>query len=290
MGSQVLHLQDPVHCLTNCSGLLDKPQPHAAIVWLDLTGALREAEIPDCLSPVSHTGATKRIRCHSSRVGLIPGAFHLGCDERFTSTARLENALCLSSPAVCVMPAMTEVTASDVVERSIPDALLGRRALERLDLLLLTVESLDLNGGEAMLWATRQLGFETIFPNRVELWKRRCHNPLRRSTRRGQLSAVETEALIRILCAMADRLYPMLHQLLSSKEPPDLTRQRWGLVHQRLRDLIEERMNLRRGAIQRFLGSEPEGPLLRQLVLTLALSAGPGGVDRLRASLLDPTP
>ena len=100
MGSQVLHLQDPVHCLTNCSGLLDKPQPHAAIVWLGLTGALREAETPDCLSPVSHTGATERIQCHSSRVGLIPGAFHLGCDERFTSTARLENALCLSSSAV----------------------------------------------------------------------------------------------------------------------------------------------------------------------------------------------
>ena len=185
---------------------------------------------------------------------------------------------------------MTDVTAAAAPDPSITEAVLGRRALERLDLLLLTVESLDLNGGEAMLWATRQLGFETIFPNRVELWKRRCHNPLRRSTRRGQLSAVETEALIRILCVMADRLYPMLHQLLSSKEPPELTRQRWELVHQRLRDLIEERMNLRRGAIQRFLGSESEGPLQRQLVFTLALAAGPGGVDRLRASLLDPTP
>ena len=185
---------------------------------------------------------------------------------------------------------MTDVTAPAAPDPSIPEALLGRRALERLDLLLLTVESLDLNGGEAMLWATRQLGLETIFPNRVELWKRRCHNPLRRSTRRGQLSAVETEALIRILCVMADRLYPMLHQLLSSREPEDLTRQRWGLVHQRLRDLIEERMNPRRGAIQRFLVSEPEGPMQRQLVLTLALAAGPGGVDRLRASLLDPTP
>ena len=122
---------------------------------------------------------------------------------------------------------MTDVTAEAAQDPSIPEAVLGRRALERLDLLLLTVESLDLNGGEAMLWATRQLGFETIFPNRVELWKRRCHNPLRRSTRRGQLSAVETEALIRILCVMADRLYPMLHQLLSSKEPQDLTHQRW---------------------------------------------------------------
>ena len=185
---------------------------------------------------------------------------------------------------------MTEVTAQAAPDPSLPDAVLGRRALERLDLLLLTVESLDMNGGEAMLWATRQLGFESIFPNRVELWKRRCHNPLRRSTRRGQISAVETEALIRILCFMADRLYVFLHQLLSSREPEQLTRERWTLVDQRLRDLIEERMNLRRGAIQRLLGVEPGAAIQRQLILTLALASGPGGVDRLRASLLDPTP
>ena len=30
---------------------------------------------------------------------------------------------------------------------------LGRRGVERLDLLLLTIEALDLNGGEAMLWS-----------------------------------------------------------------------------------------------------------------------------------------
>jgi len=185
---------------------------------------------------------------------------------------------------------MTDVSVPAVSDSSQPEAVLGRRALERLDLLLLTLESLDLNGGESTLWATRQLGFETVFPNRVELWKRRCHNPLRRSPRRGSLAAVETEALIRILCTMADRLYPFLHQLLSSREPAELTDQRWALLNQRLKDLIEERMNLRRGAIQRLLDGQQAMPLQRQLVLTLALAAGPGGVDRLRASLLDPTP
>lgn len=171
-----------------------------------------------------------------------------------------------------------------------PTTTLNRRGVERLDLLLLTVEAMDLNGGEAMLWATQQLGFAELFPNRVELWKRRCTNPLRRSTRRIPLSAVEIEALIRVVCAMADRLYPMLHQLLSSKEPVDLNQQRWGLVDQRLKDLILERMNLRRGSVQRLLDSEKSASLQRQLVLTLALAAGPGGIDRLRASLQDSTP
>lgn len=167
---------------------------------------------------------------------------------------------------------------------------LGRRGLERLDLLLLVVESLDLNGGEAMLWTTQQLGLQEQFPNRVELWKRRCHNPLRRATRRGELSAFDAEAMLCLLCSMASRLYPLLHQLLSSREPEELNLQRWALLDQRLRDLIEERMNPRRGAVQRLLQQEQSQPIQRELVFSLALAAGDGGIDRLRASLLDPTP
>ncbi len=167
---------------------------------------------------------------------------------------------------------------------------LGRRGLERLDLLLLVVESLDLNGGEAMLWTTQQLGLQEQFPNRVELWKRRCHNPLRRATRRGELSAFDAEAMLRLLCSMASRLYPLLHQLLSSREPEELNLQRWALLDQRLRDLIEERMNPRRGAVQRLLQQEQSQPIQRELVFSLALAAVDGGINRLRASLLDPTP
>ena len=185
---------------------------------------------------------------------------------------------------------MTEATAASLQESPLSTAVLGRRGMERLDLLLLTVESLDFNGGEAMLWKTQQLGFDSLFPNRVELWKRRCHNPLRRSTRRGRLGSAETEALVRLLCAMADRLYPMLHQLLSSREPDQLTQQRWNLLDERLRDLVEERMNPRRGAVMRLLDPMFSAEIQRQLVGTLALVAGPGGIDRLRATLLDPTP
>lgn len=165
---------------------------------------------------------------------------------------------------------------------------LSRRGIERLDLMLLCAEALDYNGGEAMVWMSESLGFGDLFPNRVELWKRRCHNPLRRTTRRGQLQEVETDALIRILNALAERLYPMLRQLLSSAEPPELSAQRWQLFRRRLADLVQERFNLRRGGVQRLL-DEQEGPeLCRQLIQALALSAGPGGFDRLKASLMDP--
>ena len=49
-------------------------------------------------------------------------------------------------------------------------------------------------------------------------------------------------------------------------------------------------MNPRRGAVQRLLKQEQSQPIQQELVLTLALAAGDGGIDRLRASLLDPTP
>ena len=188
---------------------------------------------------------------------------------------------------------MTQTTASPDLAAAAgeatptPSIVLNRRGLERLDFLLLTVEALDLNGGEAMLWMTKQLGYAALFPNRVELWKRRCSNPLRRNTRRASLKPEETDALIRILTALSERLYPMLRTLLSSAEPPDLNAQRWELFRSRLRELVLERLNPRRGGVQRLLDPEQGPALSRELVQVMALCAGEGGFERLRASLLD---
>jgi hypothetical protein len=159
--------------------------------------------------------------------------------------------------------------------------------LERLDLLLLCAEALDLNGGEAMVWLSEEMGLTDLFPNRVELWKRRCSNPLRRTTRRELLSEAEADGLIRILNALADRLYPMLRSLLSSAEPPQLSEQRWALFRSRLQDLLQERFNPRRGGVQRLLDPQQGPELCRELIQTMALSAGPGGFARLKASLMD---
>lgn len=173
-------------------------------------------------------------------------------------------------------------TAAQATERPLP-----RRGLERLDLLLLCLEALDLNGGEAMVWLSEQLGYQNLFPNRVELWKQRCHNPLRRACRRGELSSDHTDALIRILCLMADRLYPMLRALLSSQEPSELTAQRWQLFEERLGALLRERMNPRRSGVQQLLDPVAGAEQRRRLVRSLALATGIGGFERLRASLLD---
>lgn len=164
---------------------------------------------------------------------------------------------------------------------------LPRRGLERLDLLLLCLEALDLNGGEAMVWLSEQLGYQSLFPNRVELWKQRCYNPLRRACRRGALASEHSDALIRILCLMADRLYPMLRALLSSQEPAELSQQRWQLFEERLSALLRERMNPRRSGVQQLLDPVAGAEQRRRLVRSLALATGTGGFERLRASLLD---
>lgn len=164
---------------------------------------------------------------------------------------------------------------------------LPRRGLERLDLMLLCAEALDLNGAEAMVWLNEELGTSALLPGRVELWKRRCHNPLRRHVRRGSLSPQDSDALIRILCNQAERLYPLLRALLSSQEPPELSQQRWALFEERLRELMRERLNLRRGGVQRLLDAQEGAGQRRQLIRAMALAAGHGGFDRLKASLMD---
>jgi hypothetical protein len=79
----------------------------------------------------------------------------------------------------------------------------------------------------------------------------------------------------------------MLHQLLSRSEPEDLTRERWNLVTHRLSELVKERMNPRRSGVQRLLDPQAGALQRRQLIQTLALAAGSGGIERLRASLMD---
>jgi hypothetical protein len=79
----------------------------------------------------------------------------------------------------------------------------------------------------------------------------------------------------------------MVRTLLSDTEPAELTAQRWALFEGRLAELLKERMNPRRRAVQKLLDPVEGASERRQLVQSLALVAGSGGYERLRASLLD---
>ena len=140
----------------------------------------------------------------------------------------------------------------------------------------------------SMVWTSQQMGLQAQFPNRVELWKRRCHNPLRRTTRRDQLAPVDAESLICLVCAMAIGSTPC--SINSCREPEQLTQQRWQLFHERLRGPDRRADESAPGSRCSPAHHGAGGALHRQLISTLAFCAGPGGIDRLRATLLDPTP
>ena len=63
---------------------------------------------------------------------------------------------------------------------------LSRRGMQKLDYLLLAVESIGINGSQDMLDLSRSIGLQQYFPNFVELWKCRCHNPMRKASRKGR--------------------------------------------------------------------------------------------------------
>lgn len=170
---------------------------------------------------------------------------------------------------------------------SSPNQCLGRRGLEKLDLLILLTESLDLNGSQAMLTISHQIGLKEKFPNLVEIWKYRCHNPLRKVSRKGLLKYEDTQALIQLLCAMSERIHPICRQLLSSKEPVTLTKMRWESLNKRFKDLIIERMNIRRGSIKKIIDDENFPEMSRNLVRILLFCSGQGGLNRLRSFLLE---
>ena len=164
---------------------------------------------------------------------------------------------------------------------------LNRRALEEIDLLLLMIETLDVNATNLMLSISKELKIDNLISNEVELWKIRSHNPLRKISRRGSLSKKKIDSIIYLISISADRLYPIIRKYLSSKESDKENSLRWNLLSIKFNELLTERMNIRRGAIQNLLLNPDKVMESRNLLLKLALSSGVGGYSRLKASLCD---
>ena len=83
---------------------------------------------------------------------------------------------------------------------------------------------------------------------------------------------------------MAENLYPLIRQLLSSKESKTLNQERWSLFTSRLKSLIRERMNTQRSYVASLLADD-KNEFFRELLVILSLSCGKGGFSRLKASL-----
>ncbi len=164
------------------------------------------------------------------------------------------------------------------------NCVIANDATRKLDFLLLVIETLQINASDSILLKAKDIGLPVEFSSRVELWKMRCSNPLRNTYTFSSLSSEQIDSLVKLISSMAESLYPLIRQLLSSKESKSLNQERWFLFSTRLKSLIRERMNIQRSYISKLL-SDQNNELLRELLVILSLSCGEGGAKRLKASL-----
>jgi hypothetical protein len=168
------------------------------------------------------------------------------------------------------------------------------RTQQRIDLILLALEALELGGSERMLATAQDLELQTIIPGRVVLWKLRCTNPWRRSYNRNALTLDQAKALTIIAGSRAKQLMMLLRQLVAAYQEL----QSKGLEpeqHYRLSSYLERftahfrsRMNPRRAKVGQYLKDQRSlNGLALELLTQLLLCAGSAGVQRLWISLFD---
>ena len=95
---------------------------------------------------------------------------------------------------------------------------ISRQSIEKLDLLLLILETIDLNGIHSFYALSNKLNLNNVLPNKVTIWKLRNNNPLRKSYVGNNIKINEYDALIRIIVEMSKYLYPYIREILKSKE------------------------------------------------------------------------
>ena len=168
--------------------------------------------------------------------------------------------------------------------KSFVDCQIANDTPKKLDFLILVIETLQINAADTLLLKAKNIGLSDDFSSRVKLWKMRCSNPLRNTHTFTSLSPEQIDSLVELISSMADNLYPLIRQLLSSKESKTLSEERWYLFTTRLKSLIRERMNIQRSYISTLL-REDNNKFFRDLLVILSLSCGKGGASRLKASL-----
>jgi len=169
-------------------------------------------------------------------------------------------------------------------DKTFENCVIANDASRKIDFLILVLETLQINATDSLLLKAKDIGLSDDFSSRVQFWKMRCSNPLRKTYTFASLTSLQINSLVELISSMAEKLYPLIRQLLSSKESKTLNQERWFLFTTRLKSLIHERMNIQRSYVASILNEE-NNEFFRELLVILSLSCGEGGADRLKASL-----
>ncbi|KAF3887231.1 MULTISPECIES: DUF3038 domain-containing protein [Nostocales] len=168
-----------------------------------------------------------------------------------------------------------------------------RRTRMQIDLILLAIEALELGGSEAILAFAEELDLKGIVKNRVNLWRMRSTNPLRRAHTRRILTITEAKALVVIACYIARRLTVVIRQLLMvyqqmvEKQIPLEQNLRLSNYLERFRAHFKSRMNPRRSGLTTLNSDEKLDELAINLLGQLLFCTGTSGMQRFWISLFD---
>lgn len=196
--------------------------------------------------------------------------------------------MAVDAPAHPQPPLLAALPDPDLARQECP-----RRARTQLDLLLLAIEALDLDGSEAMLAIAKDLNLDTVIRGRVHLWLLRSTNPMRRYSQRNPLTMAEAKALAVIICSLSRRLTVLIRQLILGYR--QLVDKQLSLDHYfrladyllRFRSHFRARMNPRRAGVIIYDTDEKLDQLAIALLSQLLICSGARGAERLWVSLFD---
>ncbi len=163
----------------------------------------------------------------------------------------------------------------------------SRKSIEKLDLLLLILETIDLNGIQSLYALSNRLDLNDVLPNKVTIWKLRNNNPLRKSYVNNNIKLNEFNALIKITVEMSRYLYPYIREILKSKEDLDENSVIWKDFNKRFIDLIRERFNVDSMRVKKLLNKAENDEFIIKSLLTLSLCISNQGYQKLKNFLFD---
>ena len=149
-------------------------------------------------------------------------------------------------------------------------------------MLLLAIETIDLNSYESMFAISNKLNLHHLFPSRVSIWKFRSNNPMRKSQNNNNINYEQFDGLIQITVEMCKYLYPYIRALLSSKDNYKNKPELWNDFQSRYIELIEERFNTESIIVKNLINYDHSQEFYKKILLTLSLVSSEEGYTRLR--------
>jgi len=163
----------------------------------------------------------------------------------------------------------------------------SRKSIEKLDFLLLILETIDLNGIHSLYALSNRLNLNNVLPNKVTIWKLRNNNPLRKSYVTNNIKLNEFDALIRITVEMSKYLYPYIREILKSREDIEENSVIWNDFNKRFNELIKERFNIDSMRVKKLLNQAENDEIIIKSLLILSFCISNQGYQKLKNFLCD---